>query len=76
MINPKNGTGYPANEKRTWAPTRDTFDFYYQKGAIVFPGDYDFLNIGKPYMRKFKSGDDAAGKLSAAISDFQIVVRP
>lgn len=72
MINPKTGEEYPASEKRTWALTRDTFDYYYQKGAIVFPGDYDFLNIGKPYMRKFKSEDDAAGKLSAVISDFQI----
>lgn len=72
MVNPKNGDEYPASTKRTWCITQDTFDYYYQKGAIVFPGDYDFLNIGKPYMRKFKSEDDAAGKLSAVISDFQI----
>jgi len=72
MVNPKTGDEYPANEKRTWALTRDTFDYYYQKGAIVFPGDYDFLSIGKPYIRKFKSEDDATGKLSAVISDFQI----
>lgn len=72
MKNPKTGDEYPASEKRTWALTKDTFDHYYQKGAIVFPGDYDFLNIGKPYMRKFKSEDDAAGKLSAVISDFQM----
>lgn len=72
MVNPKTGDEYPASEKRTWALTLDTFDYYYQKGAIVFPGDYDFLNIGKPYIRKFKSEDDASGKLSAVISDFQI----
>lgn len=72
MVNPKSGKEYPASEKRTWALTRDTFDYYYEKGAIVFPGDYDFLNIGKPYIRKFKSEDDTAGKLSAVISDFQI----
>lgn len=72
MVNPRTGDEYPSSEKRTWALTQDTFDYYYQKGAIVFPGDYDFLNIGKPYMRKFKSEDDAAGKLSAVISDFQI----
>ena len=72
MINPKTGTEYPASEKRTWAVTSDTFEEYYKKGAIVFPGDYDFLNIGKPYMRKFKSEDDCSGKLSAVISDFQI----
>ena len=72
MVNPKTGIEYPASPKRTWALTKDTFDYYYKKGAIVFPGDYDFLNIGKPYMRKFKSEDDAAGKLSAVISDFQM----
>ena len=72
IINPKNGEKYPANPKRTWCITEDTFNYYYQKGAIVFPGDYDFLNIGKPYMRKFKSEDDCNGKLSSVISDFQI----
>jgi adenine-specific DNA-methyltransferase len=72
MINPKTGDKYPASEKRTWAITEDTFPHYYEIGAIVFPGDYDFLDISKPYMRKFKSEDDGAGKLSAVISDFQI----
>jgi adenine-specific DNA-methyltransferase len=72
MVNPKTGEEYPASAKRTWCITQDTFDYYYQKGAIVFPGDYEFLNISKPYMRKFKSEDDATGKLSAVISDFQI----
>ncbi len=72
MINPKTGAEYPVSEKRTWAVTSDTFEEYYKKGAIVFPGDYDFLSIGKPYMRKFKSEDDCNGKLSAVISDFQI----
>lgn len=72
IINPKNGEKYPASPKRTWCITEDTFDYYYKKGAIVFPGDYDFLNIGKPYMRKFKSEDDCSGKLAAVISDFQI----
>ncbi len=72
IINPKNGEKYPASPKRTWCITEDTFDYYYKKGAIVFPGDYDFLNIGKPYMRKFKSEDDCSRKLAAVISDFQI----
>lgn len=72
MINPKNGKEYPASEKRTWAVTKDTFQAYYDKGAIVFPGDYDFLNISKPYSRKFKEDDESKGKLSAVISDFQI----
>ncbi len=73
MIDPKTGKKYPAREKRTWALTKDTFDYYYKKGAIVFPDDYDFLNISKPYARKFKADDDASEKLSAVISDFQIV---
>ncbi len=72
MVDPKTGKEYPASEKRTWALTKDTFGYYYDKGAIVFPDDYDFLNITKPYARKFKADDDAGGKLSAVISDFQI----
>ena len=31
-----------------------------------------FLNISKPYSRKFKEDDDRSGKLSAVISDFQM----
>ncbi|MFW5852991.1 MAG: DNA methyltransferase, partial [Nanoarchaeota archaeon] len=72
MKDPKTGKEYPASEKRTWALTKDTFDYYYQKGAIVFPDDYDFLNITKPYARKFKDDDDSSGKLSSVISDFLI----
>ena len=72
MIDPKTGKQYPASEKRTWAITKDTFQHYYDIGYIVFPDDYDFLNISKPYARKFKSEDDAKGKLSAVISDIQI----
>lgn len=70
MIDPKTGKEYPASEKRTWAVTKDTFEYYYNAGAIVFPDDYEFLNITKPYARKFKSEDDNNGKLSSVISDF------
>lgn len=70
MVDPKTGKEYPASEKRTWAVSKDTFDDYYKKGYIVFPDDYDFLNISKPYARKFKDEDDESGKLSAVISDF------
>lgn len=70
MIDPKTGKEYPASEKRTWAVTKDTFEHYYSCGAIVFPDDYDFLNITKPYARKFKKEDDNSGKLSSVISDF------
>lgn len=71
MRDPKTGIEYPASEKRTWAVTKDTFDYYYKKGYIIFPNDYDFLNITKPYSRKFKD-EDETGKLSSIISDFQI----
>lgn len=70
MVDPRTGKEYPASEKRTWAVSKDTFDDYYKKGYIVFPDDYDFLNISKPYARKFKDEDDESGKLSAVISDF------
>ena len=71
MIDPKTGVEYPASEKRTWAVTKDSFDYYYKNGYIVFPNDYEFLNITKPYSRKFKD-EDETGKLSSIISDFQI----
>lgn len=64
MINPKNGNEYPVNANRCWSVTVDTFDDFYKKGKIVFPGDYDFLKITVPAMRIFKSeeieknGDD------------------
>lgn len=72
MIDPKTQKEYPASEKRTWCVSDDTFEAYYNKGYIVFPDDYDFLNISKPYSRKFKDEDEQNGKLSAIISDFQI----
>lgn len=72
MVDPKTGKEYPASEKRTWNVSIDTFQRYYENGAIVFPDDYDFLNISKPYARKFKENDDANGKLSSVISDFQL----
>lgn len=64
IINPKTGEEFPANPLRTWAMTQDTFSKYYAEERIVFPGDYDFLNISKPAFRYFKD-DDAkkAGEL-------------
>ncbi|CVD85304.1 site-specific DNA-methyltransferase [Serratia marcescens] len=70
MINPKNGDEYPVNPKRSWAVTKETFLDYYKQGRIVFPGDYDFLNITKPSMRVFESSDE--GKASYVSSDFII----
>ena len=43
-------------------------DEYLGKGKIVFPGDYDFLNIKRPAMRVFKSED--IGKMAYVSSDF------
>ena len=57
MINPKNGNEYPVNPLRTWAVTTDTFSEYYAQGKIVFPGDYDFLNITRPAFRYWKDDD-------------------
>lgn len=59
MVNPKNGKGYDANPYRVWGVTTKTFDDYYKKGKIVFPEDYDFLNISKPAYRVFESEDKA-----------------
>lgn len=59
MVNPKTGKEYPANPLRTWAITHETFQEYYDAGKIVFPDDYDFLNISNPVMRYFKDDDIA-----------------
>ena len=58
MINPKTGKEYPANPNRTWAVTVDTFNKYNKQGKIVFPDDYDFLNISQPAFRYFKDDDE------------------
>ena len=55
IVNPKNGQEFPVNPNRCWAVTRDTFPNYYEQGKIVFPGDYDFLNMKQPAFRVFKS---------------------
>ena len=57
IVNPKTGEEYPANPNATWRITVDTFENYYQKNRIVFPGDYDFLRISKPVLRYWKEDD-------------------
>lgn len=57
MVNSKTGEEYPANPNRTWAITRETFEYYFSVDRIVFPGDYDFLNITKPVLRYWKEDD-------------------
>ena len=58
IVNPRNGEKYPANRNRTWAITKETFNYYLQQTRIVFPGDYDFLKISKPQLRYFKDEDE------------------
>ena len=55
LVNPKNGQAFPVNPNRCWGVTKDTFNEYLSRGKIVFPGDYDFLNMKSPAMRVFKS---------------------
>ena len=57
MVNPKNGDEYPVNPLRCWAITVDTFNDYYAKNRVIFPGDYDFLKISKPVLRYWKEDD-------------------
>ena len=59
MINPKNGDEYPSRKDRTWRATKDNFQQNYDKGKIIFPGDYDFLKSTQPQLRVFKSEDIA-----------------
>ena len=69
MVNPKNGDEYPVNPLRTWAVTKETFEEYYAKGKIVFPGDYDFLSITRPAFRYWKEDDMAkAGEMFGMIA--------
>ena len=57
LVNPRNGDVFKYNPKRLWAITKDTFQDYYNRGKIVFPGDYGFLNISIPAYRVFESED-------------------
>lgn len=69
LVNPKTGKEYPANPNRTWAITKDTFEGYYKQGKIVFPDDYDFLNIIQPAFRYFKDDDEKkAGEMFGCIA--------
>ena len=68
LVNSRNGEEFPVNPNRTWSITIDTVDEYFRKQKIVFPGDYDFLNIKRPAMRVFKSED--VGKMAYVSSDF------
>ena len=55
--NPKNGKEYPVNPQAVWRVTKEGFPQYLKENRIVFPGDYDFLNISKPVLRYWKEDD-------------------
>ncbi|CAL9916101.1 adenine-specific DNA-methyltransferase [Candidatus Liberibacter solanacearum] len=55
LVNPKDKKEYPVNPNRSWSVSINTVAEHIEKGKIVFPGDYDFLNIKKPAMRIFMS---------------------
>lgn len=57
LVDPKTKKVYKYNPKRLWGITKDTFQEYYDKGKIVFPDDYDFLNISIPAYRVFERED-------------------
>jgi adenine-specific DNA-methyltransferase len=59
MVDPKTNKSYPANANRVWAVSEDTFQSYYDRGKIVFPDDYEFLNISTPAYRVFEYEDTA-----------------
>lgn len=68
MVNPKNGEEFPVNPMRCWAITIDTFQQYYDENRVIFPGDYEFLNISKPVLRYWKEED-----VKKAGADFGLV---
>lgn len=68
IVNPKTGDEYPVNPLRSWAITHETFEFYYKENRIIFPGDYDLLNISKPVLRYWKDDD-----MKKAGADFGLV---
>lgn len=69
MVDPKSGKEYSANPDSVWRITKDTFQQYYDQKRIVFPGDYDFLNISKPVLRYFKDDDESkAGEMFGFIT--------
>ena len=59
LVDPKTNKVYSYNPKRLWGVTKETFQDYYDRGKIVFPDDYDFMNISIPAYRVFESEDRA-----------------
>jgi len=59
IVDPKTGKKYPVNPNAVWRVTVESFKKFYKENRIVFPEDYDFLNISKPVLRYFKDEDEA-----------------
>lgn len=57
IVDPKREKQYPANPNRVWCVTKETLDEYLRQNRIIFPGDYDFLNITRPQLRYWKEDD-------------------
>ena len=57
IIDPKRNIKYPVNPNAVWRITEKDFDNYYKSNRLIFPGDYDFLNISKPVLRYWKEDD-------------------
>ena len=59
IINKKTGEEFPVNPNAVWRVTKETIIQFENENRIVFPNDYDFLNISKPVLRYFKSDDES-----------------
>ena len=69
IVNPKTGDKYPASKLRTWAITSDTLPYSEEQHRIVYPGDYDFINIKRPVLRYWKEDDEKkAGDLYGMVT--------
>lgn len=59
IVDPKTGKKYPVNPNAVWRITKESFKEFYEDNRIVFPDDYDFLNISNPVLRYFKDEDES-----------------
>ncbi len=57
IVNTRNNQEFPVNPLAVWRITKEGFPQYLKENRIVFPGDYDFLNISKPVLRYWKEDD-------------------
>ena len=69
IINPKNGDEFPHTPNRVWCVTKESIKKHIAEDRIVFPGDYDFLNLTKPGFRKWKDEDGGQASVSTVIPE-------